>query len=118
MGTAQGAFAHPSAKLIVRSNVSGDIVTIDGKPVGSTGTTPHTLSPGEHEIRVEKKGFEPFEAKITLAAGAEKNGSSGFSVSGQFDSAVRSFAPKGLRISAQGCCAAATLGRQGLRNQP
>nr|VFK55621.1 MAG: PEGA domain-containing protein [Candidatus Kentron sp. TUN] len=73
MGTAQGAFAHPSAKLIVRSNVSGDIVTIDGKPVGSTGTTPHTLSPGEHEIRVEKKGFEPFEAKITLAAGAEKN---------------------------------------------
>ena len=29
------------------------------------------------------------------------------------DSAVRSFAPKGLRISAQGCCAAATLGRTG-----
>ena len=34
------------------------------------------------------------------------------------DSAVRSFAPKGLRISAQGCCAAATLGRERTKIQP
>ena len=71
MGTAQGAFAHPT-KLVVRSNVFGDTVTIDGKPVGPTSAAPHTLSPGEHEIRVEKKGFEPFETKITLAAGTKK----------------------------------------------
>ena len=34
------------------------------------------------------------------------------------DSAVRSFAPKGLRISAQGCCAAATLGKGGTHKDP
>ena len=71
MGTAQGAFAHPT-KLIVRSNVSGDTVYLDGKAMGPTGAVPHILSPGEHTIRVEKQGFEPFETKITLTAGTKK----------------------------------------------
>jgi len=61
-----------TGKLIVRSNVSGDTVTIDGKPLGPTGATPHTLAPGEHTIRVEKPGFEPFETRITLSAGGEE----------------------------------------------
>nr|VFK63244.1 MAG: hypothetical protein BECKTUN1418D_GA0071000_12044 [Candidatus Kentron sp. TUN] len=34
------------------------------------------------------------------------------------DSAVRSFAPKGLRILAQGCGEAATLGRERTKIQP
>nr|VFJ61661.1 MAG: Formylglycine-generating enzyme, required for sulfatase activity, contains SUMF1/FGE domain [Candidatus Kentron sp. FW] len=79
MGTAPGAFAHPTppvlprtGKLIVRSNVSGDTVFIDGKAVGATGPAAHILSPGEHEIRVEKEGFEPFETMITLSAGKEE----------------------------------------------
>nr|VFK58639.1 MAG: PEGA domain-containing protein [Candidatus Kentron sp. TUN] len=71
MGTAQGAFAHPT-ELIVRSNVSGDTVYLDGKAMGPTGAAPHILSPGEHTIRVEKQGFEPFETKITLTAGTKK----------------------------------------------
>nr|VFK56963.1 MAG: hypothetical protein BECKTUN1418F_GA0071002_11008 [Candidatus Kentron sp. TUN]VFK64495.1 MAG: hypothetical protein BECKTUN1418E_GA0071001_10968 [Candidatus Kentron sp. TUN] len=44
------------------------------------------------------------------------SGSSGFSVPGGFGSAL--FCPKGLRISAQGCCAAATLGRERTKIQP
>nr|VFJ61184.1 MAG: Formylglycine-generating enzyme, required for sulfatase activity, contains SUMF1/FGE domain [Candidatus Kentron sp. FW] len=79
MGTAPGAFAHPTpsvlpktGRLIVRSNVSGDTVFIDGKAVGATGPAAHILSPGEHEIRVEKEGFEPFETMITLSAGKEQ----------------------------------------------
>nr|VFJ49275.1 MAG: Formylglycine-generating enzyme, required for sulfatase activity, contains SUMF1/FGE domain [Candidatus Kentron sp. FW] len=61
-----------TARLIVRSNVSGDKVTIDGKAMGATGPKPHTLPPGEHEIRVEKEGFKAFEAKIHLVAGGEE----------------------------------------------
>nr|VFK71960.1 MAG: hypothetical protein BECKTUN1418E_GA0071001_13241 [Candidatus Kentron sp. TUN] len=45
------------------------------------------------------------------------SGSSGFSVPGGFGSALF-FALKGLRISAQGCRAAATLGRERTKLQP
>nr|VFK54837.1 MAG: WD40 repeat [Candidatus Kentron sp. TUN]VFK59935.1 MAG: WD40 repeat [Candidatus Kentron sp. TUN] len=73
MGTAQDAFAHPTpAQLTIRSNVTKDTVTIDGKNVGPTGPRSHKLSPGEHTVRVEKKGFEPFETTIRLAAGEEE----------------------------------------------
>nr|VFK61176.1 MAG: Formylglycine-generating enzyme, required for sulfatase activity, contains SUMF1/FGE domain [Candidatus Kentron sp. TC] len=60
-----------TGRIIVRSNVSGDTVFIDGKPMGPTGPDAHALAPGEHEIRVEKAGFEPFETRLELAAGGE-----------------------------------------------
>nr|VFJ46266.1 MAG: Formylglycine-generating enzyme, required for sulfatase activity, contains SUMF1/FGE domain [Candidatus Kentron sp. FM]VFJ54353.1 MAG: Formylglycine-generating enzyme, required for sulfatase activity, contains SUMF1/FGE domain [Candidatus Kentron sp. FM]VFK10047.1 MAG: Formylglycine-generating enzyme, required for sulfatase activity, contains SUMF1/FGE domain [Candidatus Kentron sp. FM] len=59
-------------QLVVRSNVSGDTVYLDDKAVGPTGPGAHELAPGEYTIRVEKEGFEPFEAKVTLAAGEEE----------------------------------------------
>nr|VFJ76843.1 MAG: Formylglycine-generating enzyme, required for sulfatase activity, contains SUMF1/FGE domain [Candidatus Kentron sp. FW] len=61
--------APKPARLIVRSNVSGDIVIIDGKAMGPTNPDAYTLTPGAHTIRVEKKGFEPFETRVVLAAG-------------------------------------------------
>nr|VFJ72030.1 MAG: WD domain-containing protein, G-beta repeat-containing protein [Candidatus Kentron sp. FW] len=57
------------ARLVVRSNVAGDTVTINGQEVGPTGPDAHVLAPGEYKIRVEKPGFEPFEKTIQLAAG-------------------------------------------------
>ena len=45
------------ARLIVRSNVSGDTVTIDGQPVGPTGPEPHELPAGPYTVQVEKKGY-------------------------------------------------------------
>ena len=60
------------ARLIVRSNVSGDTVTIDGKSVGSTGPNAHRLAPGKYRLRVEKKGYQPFETHIRLAAGEQE----------------------------------------------
>nr|VFJ60662.1 MAG: Formylglycine-generating enzyme, required for sulfatase activity, contains SUMF1/FGE domain [Candidatus Kentron sp. FW] len=64
--------APKPARLIVRSNVSGDTVIIDGKAMGPTSPDAYTLPPGEHTIRVEKKGFEPFETRVVLAAGGEE----------------------------------------------
>jgi formylglycine-generating enzyme required for sulfatase activity len=59
------------AKLTVRSNVTGDTVFIDGQPRGPTRLDLQ-LSPGSNLVRVEKEGYEPFEEKVELAAGAEK----------------------------------------------
>nr|VFJ93027.1 MAG: Formylglycine-generating enzyme, required for sulfatase activity, contains SUMF1/FGE domain [Candidatus Kentron sp. LFY] len=60
------------ARIIVRSNVTGDTVFIDGEAVGATGPEAHRLAPGEYAIRVEKEGFEAFETRITVAAGGEE----------------------------------------------
>nr|VFJ96524.1 MAG: WD domain-containing protein, G-beta repeat-containing protein [Candidatus Kentron sp. LFY] len=60
------------AQLVVRSNILGDTVTIDGKVVGSTGPDAHALTPGKHTVRVEKVGYESSETIIQLVAGEEK----------------------------------------------
>nr|VFK59664.1 MAG: PEGA domain-containing protein [Candidatus Kentron sp. TUN] len=57
------------AQLVVRSNVSGDTVYIDGHPVGPAGPTAHALSPGEYTVQVGKVGYASFETRITLADG-------------------------------------------------
>lgn len=43
-------------------------VTIDGKEVDVSGEVP--LDPGEHQVKVEAKGWKPGEAKATLADAA------------------------------------------------
>ena len=53
------------ALLTVRSNVKNDLVFIDGKKCGSTRLD-KKLRIGNHKIRVEKKGYKPFELSINL----------------------------------------------------
>ena len=53
--------------LTVRSNVNGDKVTIDGKSYGPSRLD-LKLKPGEHTIKIEKEGYEPFEKTIQLAS--------------------------------------------------
>lgn len=52
--------------VTVRSNVTKDRLLIDGFDVGATGAEPHTLGVGDHEVRVEKTGYQPFEARIRI----------------------------------------------------
>ncbi|MFK7897423.1 MAG: PEGA domain-containing protein [Myxococcota bacterium] len=51
-------------KLVVRSNVAGDRLLIDGLDVGSTGTRAHLVGVGDHAVRVEKAGYAPFEGRV------------------------------------------------------
>ncbi|MEW8438536.1 MAG: SUMF1/EgtB/PvdO family nonheme iron enzyme [Candidatus Thiodiazotropha taylori] len=53
-------------ELIVRSNVSGDRVYIDGKALGPTGKIAHRLPTGVHTVRVEKSGYKPFQTQVTI----------------------------------------------------
>nr|VFK25746.1 MAG: Formylglycine-generating enzyme, required for sulfatase activity, contains SUMF1/FGE domain [Candidatus Kentron sp. MB]VFK29738.1 MAG: Formylglycine-generating enzyme, required for sulfatase activity, contains SUMF1/FGE domain [Candidatus Kentron sp. MB]VFK74890.1 MAG: Formylglycine-generating enzyme, required for sulfatase activity, contains SUMF1/FGE domain [Candidatus Kentron sp. MB] len=70
--TLQIALTPKPARLIVRSNVSGDIVTINGDRVGPTGPEPHKRPAGQYTVRVEKEGYEPFETEILLARDEQK----------------------------------------------
>ena len=56
-------------QLTVRSNVSADRLVIDGLDVGPTGKAPHALGVGDHEIRVEKKGYRPFVGRVRIKPG-------------------------------------------------
>jgi formylglycine-generating enzyme required for sulfatase activity len=62
---------EPSAKLTVRSNVTGDTVLIDGKRHGPTRLDVE-LPGGSHLVRVEKEGYEPFEERVELGSDGEK----------------------------------------------
>ncbi len=53
-------------QLRVDSNVEKDRLLIDGFDVGSPGAKTHTLSVGDHWIRVEKAGYLPFESRIRI----------------------------------------------------
>jgi hypothetical protein len=53
-------------RLTIRSNVSQDRVRIDGLEVGSTSAQAHELGVGDHEIRVDKTGYEPFIGTVRI----------------------------------------------------
>jgi hypothetical protein len=53
-------------RLTIRSNVSQDRVRIDGLDAGSTGLQPHELGVGDHEIQVDKTGYDPFIGTVRI----------------------------------------------------
>ncbi len=58
--------------LIVQSNVSGATIKLDGEQVGETGSEPlwlRDLEPGEHELVIEKDGYEAFEKDFEIEEG-------------------------------------------------
>jgi hypothetical protein len=61
-----------SGTISVRANFSGAAVSLDGTKVGVTGTAPVVISdvsPGKHEVAVEKSGYTTTKQEFTLAAG-------------------------------------------------
>jgi hypothetical protein len=58
--------------ITVRANFVGAAVSLDGTRVGITGTAPvvvSDVSPGKHEVSVEKSGYTTTKQEFTLAAG-------------------------------------------------
>ncbi len=54
------------AILSVMSNVSGARIFVDGQFLGTTNLSDTAIMPGEHMIRVEKKGYEPYSINVQL----------------------------------------------------
>jgi hypothetical protein len=57
------------ASLSVDSNVSKARVLVDGRGVGSTSLSNVKILPGEHQIKVEKDGYEPYTKRVRFEAG-------------------------------------------------
>jgi formylglycine-generating enzyme required for sulfatase activity len=60
------------AKLTVRSNVSGDRFSVDGRVIGPTGSSVHEIEPGRHVVRVEKEGRIPWEETVEVTSGERR----------------------------------------------
>ncbi|MDX1816977.1 MAG: PEGA domain-containing protein [Marinobacter sp.] len=56
--------------LVLRSNVYGDQVTINGKDYGTTRLDLE-LEPGTYDVAIAKPGYRPWEQTVTLSAGDE-----------------------------------------------
>ena len=63
------ADAKDRATLIVKSNVTGASVLLDGSNVGKTPLKGMPVSPGNHRIQVSKSGYESYRQTIELVAG-------------------------------------------------
>jgi len=57
------------AYLSVESNVSGAKVFVDGRYIGTTNLSGIKISPGEHRVRVEKDGYEPYLKRVRFKSG-------------------------------------------------
>ncbi len=57
--------------LVLRSNVEGDEVTINGEDYGATRLDLE-LEPGQYDIVISKDGHKPWQKTVTLAAGSEQ----------------------------------------------
>lgn len=63
--------APKTSQLVLRSNVVGDQVTINGKDYGPTRLDLE-LEPGTYEVVIRKNGYQPWQKNVTLVAGDEK----------------------------------------------
>jgi serine/threonine protein kinase len=61
-----------TAYLIVRSNVSDDIVFIDDRATGPTGPTRHEIPAGPHTIRVTRDYYADWGQSVALNPGEER----------------------------------------------
>ena len=55
--------------IVVRSNVPGDTVSINGKIVGASGPTVRPVEAGPVTVVVRREGYAPFEQRIEVAPG-------------------------------------------------
>lgn len=63
--------APKTGSLVLRSNVEGDQVDINGKPYGATRLDLE-LEPGKYDITISKPGFRPWQQSVVLDAGNER----------------------------------------------
>jgi hypothetical protein len=55
--------------MMVRSNVADDELSIDGERKGPTSERKYPVPTGEHEVRVEKKGYQAWEGIVEVEPG-------------------------------------------------
>ena len=67
------ALARADLTLFLESQPEGAQVTIDGEVIGTSPILDLTLEPGQHEILVEKRGYDPWRSIVSADAGESLN---------------------------------------------
>ncbi len=62
------ALCTGEGRLIVRSNVDGGTLSIDGVEVGSTDEAPRPLAVGEYDVEVSKPGYQTHVGRLRILA--------------------------------------------------
>jgi serine/threonine protein kinase len=62
--------AAVTGRIVVRSQPSGALVTIDGRRMGETPVTLRDLPLGAHSVQVARRGYVPETRKVTLSSRA------------------------------------------------
>jgi hypothetical protein len=65
--TVDAQLAQAVGMINVRSNPAGAEIFVDDKPTGKSTPSLLTVSPGEHNVKVTKQGFEPAASAIKVA---------------------------------------------------
>jgi hypothetical protein len=58
-----------SGSLVVDSRPGGALVSIDGRPAGTTPVTLTTVAPGRHTVRLERPGYRTVTTTVDVKAG-------------------------------------------------
>ena len=69
----QPAQVVQTSKISVTSKPDNSDVYIDNNLIGKTPVNMQEVSPGEHQIKIQKSGYAPFEEKITIETGKNKS---------------------------------------------
>jgi hypothetical protein len=64
------ALTEQTTSLIVKSTPDGADITLDGKFAGNTPSTIQ-VSAGDHQVRIDVDGFQPWEKLLTVTAGGQ-----------------------------------------------
>jgi formylglycine-generating enzyme required for sulfatase activity len=59
--------------LSVTANVPGARVYVDGSYIGDAKLVDKEVTPGHHQVRVEKEGYQPYTRELTFRQGREKS---------------------------------------------
>jgi TonB family protein len=67
------ALSPADVTLFLESQPEGAQVTIDGEVIGNAPIQDLTLEPGQHEILVERRGYDPWRSIVSAGAGESLN---------------------------------------------
>jgi len=65
---AAASMADPPTTVVISSAPPSADIEVDGKYVGNTPSSV-SLPAGEHTVRIARKGFKPWERKLTVSGG-------------------------------------------------
>jgi hypothetical protein len=66
--------------LVVESRPPGAIVTINGRPSGTTPATIAALAPGDYRVSLSLAGYQPFATTVRVVAGERTRAAASLSV--------------------------------------